>query len=265
MTGLWVSQSRYLPLKKTQTLTIQHNFGRRFESAHLHHCPNHAVWLGFVYTGRRTMLTQTTIQLNLAHPEVQRDLADCHGMHRRTMRLFRHVNNPRDVNEVLYRIDRYEAQWYLVVQSTAHADVTTLPPGYAVPPIRQRDDVADQIGRLAVGAQCEFETVVHMTKKSIHTARRVTLHEPAEQRAWLERRATNAGMTYDEATLAILPEPPIRGRHPNGLLTYNAVRVTGVLTVVDPAMLLHAITTGIGAGKAYGCGLLTLTPHTQED
>ncbi len=32
----------------------------------------------------------------------------------------------------------------------------------------------------------------------------------------------------------------------------------GYLTVTDPRLLQHALVTGVGPAKAYGCGLMTL-------
>jgi hypothetical protein len=53
-----------------------------------------------------TQVTQTVIPLNLASPDVQRDLLDCQSMHRRVMSLYYHFNAERNINKILYRIDR---------------------------------------------------------------------------------------------------------------------------------------------------------------
>ena len=204
------------------------------------------------------MLTLTNIQLNLAHPEVQRDLADCHNMHRRTMRLFQHVNNTRDINEVLYVIDRIGAQWQLDIQALAYADVTSLPAGYALPPVRQRDDCDEQLAQLQPAGVYRFRLTANVTKKSIHIAKRVSLTERAEQIDWLDRKAESAGFTINPADLSITPEPMIMGIHPNGTLRYDAVRFAGTLTVVDAALVRQTVIGGIGAAKSYGCGLLRI-------
>ena len=209
------------------------------------------------------MLTLTSIQLNLAHPEVQRDLADCHNMHRRTMRLFQHVNNTRDTNEVLYVIDRIGTQWQLEIQALAYADVTSLPAGYALPPIRQRDDLDAQIEQLQPGGVYRFRLTANVTKKSIHIARRVSLTERADQIEWLVRKAETAGFTVHQSDLSITPEPMIMGIHPKGTLRYDAVRFAGTLTVTDSALLRQTVVSGIGAAKAYGCGMLRIGAAVQ--
>ncbi len=204
------------------------------------------------------MLTLTSIQLNLAHPEVQRDLADCHNMHRRTMRLFQHVNNTRDINEVLYVIDRIGTQWQLEIQALAYADVTSLPAGYALPPIRQRDDLDAQVAQIQTGGVYRFRLTANVTKKSIHIARRVSLTEQADQIEWLVRKAETAGFTVNPADLSITPEPMIMGTHPNGTLRYDAVRFAGTLTVTDAVLVGQTMISGIGAAKSYSCGLLRI-------
>jgi CRISPR system CASCADE complex protein casE len=47
-------------------------------------------------------------------------------------------------------------------------------------------------------------------------------------------------------------------RRGNGLVRLSIATFEGVLEVSDPQALRHAVVSGIGRGKAYGCGLLTL-------
>ena len=48
---------------------------------------------------------------------------------------------------------------------------------------------------------------------------------------------------------------------PGSLVTLNRVAFEGILTVKNPAVLRSAMQNGLGAAKAYGCGLLTLAPR----
>ena len=54
------------------------------------------------------------------------------------------------------------------------------------------------------------------------------------------------------------------GRHDENLggrrkqVTLRNVQFDGVLQVTDTSALRDALTQGIGKGKAYGCGLMTL-------
>lgn len=50
-----------------------------------------------------------------------------------------------------------------------------------------------------------------------------------------------------------------------GKFTIRTHRLTGYATVTDPDVHLAALTTGIGAARAYGCGmLLTMRPKTRN-
>lgn len=209
------------------------------------------------------LLTSTTIHLNLAHAEVQRDLKDCQGMHRRIMRLFQHVNATRDTNDVLYRIDRNGAEWLLTIQSTAYADVTALPAGYALPPIRQRDDLWQRYAALHVGQQLPFVVVANIVKRDNVLRAMRTIYDAAEQHAWLVRKGLQHGFVVDMTAQALVAltierDPPVTGIHPNGQLSYDAFRIRGSLTVSDPSLLMQALVTGIGKAKAYGFGLMSV-------
>ena len=46
----------------------------------------------------------------------------------------------------------------------------------------------------------------------------------------------------------------------SGLITLDKSTVNGHLEVIDPASVRAALTAGVGRGRAYGCGLLTLAP-----
>lgn len=209
------------------------------------------------------LLTHTSLLLNLAHAEVQRDLKDCQGMHRRIMRLFQHVNNTRDANEILYRIDRRGVDWELLIQSTAYADLTTLPVGYALPPIRQRDDVWARYCTIQAGQQFPFVLVANIVKRDNALRTMRTIYDAAEQQAWLVRKGQQHGFAVDASAQALVPlvierDPPVVGVHPNGNLSYDAFRISGSLTVTDATALLQTLVSGIGKAKAYGFGLLSL-------
>jgi CRISPR system Cascade subunit CasE len=54
-------------------------------------------------------------------------------------------------------------------------------------------------------------------------------------------------------------------RHSDGQsrqVTLSTARFDGVLEITDVDALRHALCRGVGRGKAYGCGLLTLAPLT---
>lgn len=118
------------------------------------------------------------------------------------------------------------------------------------------------------------------TKNGPTIPRRPTLNEH-DDRAWLLRMADHNGFEIPLTT----PEPSILGLDQNTKQTHaftsehtqntsfyrddgkQGKRVTivkasfrGVLLVTDPALFRQALVGGIGRSKAYGFGLLTLSP-----
>jgi len=92
--------------------------------------------------------------------------------------------------------------------------------------------------------------------------RRMPITKREDLLAWLQRKATSAGFTFDPDTTQTLP----RGReyfHKDKLRTQGthvAVEFRGQLRVTDPASFRAAIAVGIGSAKAFGFGLLVLAP-----
>ena len=206
------------------------------------------------------MITQTLLHLQKNHTEVQRDLADCHGMHRRTMRLFQHVNDTRDHNEVLYRITDTPTALTMLIQARHFPDLTTLPPGYAIPPI-QTFDLTEIFDCHLVGETVRFALTANPTKKSLMSATRVDLVDAGAVIGWLHRRLGAAGCTLSLENLSAVELPLIHGRHPAGTLSYRAYHFTGTAVVTDVALLNNVRISGVGPAKAYGCGLLTTEAH----
>ena len=84
--------------------------------------------------------------------------------------------------------------------------------------------------------------------------------------SWLADHGKNAGFTLDESSVKTITRPrqnfvkPAKsgGRRQSGIL--HAVDFQGVLTVTDPLALRLAFATGIGSAKAFGFGMLCLSP-----
>lgn len=84
--------------------------------------------------------------------------------------------------------------------------------------------------------------------------------------SWLARQGDAAGFTFDPSSLRTITRPrqtfirpPKNGdrRHQG---TLHAVDFEGILTVADPEKLRAAFSAGIGSAKAFGFGMLCLSP-----
>lgn len=89
--------------------------------------------------------------------------------------------------------------------------------------------------------------------------RRVPLWNPEERERWLVRKALQAGFSLTGVRTS--NARPWRWRHGSTRALHDGVDFEGTLRVVDPARLADALRAGIGAGKAFGFGLLSLAPH----
>lgn len=78
---------------------------------------------------------------------------------------------------------------------------------------------------------------------------------------WLARRATSAGFSFDKDSLIIQSGYVYVNKKPAGNgLRLRSARYDGILEVTDAAAFLETLARGIGPGKAFGFGLLSVAP-----
>jgi CRISPR system Cascade subunit CasE len=78
-----------------------------------------------------------------------------------------------------------------------------------------------------------------------------------KQPGWLTKRAEENGFSLD--SLEVMKSDDVEFRkNDRNIVTVRVSDLEGVLTITDADKLRTAMTEGIGHGKAYGCGLLTL-------
>ena len=118
--------------------------------------------------------------------------------------------------------------------------------------------------------------VRHRRERPESVGKRVALVREEERIAWLARRGreqdgfelANVRLTGGDAAPAAVRADPagdLRGFKPAGSagghqLTLTAAQFEGELIVTDRERFLHALTQGIGPGKAFGLGLLSIAP-----
>src|SRR5690606_17791954 len=99
--------------------------------------------------------------------------------------------------------------------------------------------------------------------------KRVELAREEDQVAWLRRKAEASGFRLCSARLSsgesaesvILANwARSQGSKAGHPLTLATVLASGVLEVTDSGRFREALCKGIGPGKAFGCGLLSVAP-----
>lgn len=99
------------------------------------------------------------------------------------------------------------------------------------------------------------------------TAKRVSLLQEKEQRAWLIRKGQENGFRVLEDTLHISDVGVERMKKKKAgselTITLNSVVFNGVLQVEDCEKFVRGFKNGIGKGKGFGFGLLQLDPLSE--
>lgn len=235
------------------------------------------------------MMYLSRLILNPRNRDVQRDLADCQALHRRILSGFAPTSDEgpkaRERFGVLYRVEPGGGRPAVIVlvQSHVPANWSALPPRYLAPETseqpnpaqKQIDGVLDQLRKDQVLA---FRLQANPTRKidtrSRSNGRRVELYREEDQQQWLRRKGEHAGFRVlaVRAAPAVLDVRIATSRKQYGWradgtgdrrrLTFGAVLFEGRLQITDFLAFRQAVERGIGPGKAYGFGLLSVAPVT---
>jgi CRISPR system Cascade subunit CasE len=198
--------------------------------------------------------------------------------------------SPRESLGVLFRLDKSaDGRLALLVQSSEVPDWTKLPSGYLSvasafedegpnPAVRSIDAM---LGAFAVGAELRFRLRANPTKKidtktgsdgKRRNGRRVPLRTEAERAAWLKRKGEQHGFRVLDveqsgpptlSQLIDVTEGRAIGYRPGSnpeqeKMTFASTVFEGRLAVTNANAFRETVTNGIGSGKAFGFGLLSL-------
>lgn len=231
----------------------------------------------------------TRLILNPENRFVQRDLGDCHELHRTIMRAFPKTPqgvNPRGKYSVLHRVDRHPATRLpaLIVQSHiepdwAHLDEFDEYVHPAVEDNRLQKPIDKAYANLKPGMVLLFKLRANPTRKVKAEAlngatrpngRREPIRGEREQLDWLLRKGDQHGFellsvslnrdVYDvrvqaEQALSRKVEKGVKNSH---RMTFHSVVYEGRLRIAEPARFQEALKSGIGPAKAFGFGLLSI-------
>lgn len=189
---------------------------------------------------------------------VLRDLSNTHALHQRIMQAFpdEQRDKPRADWNVLFRHEPDSD--VILVQSGIEPDWSQLPQGYLTKQaIKPFDPQASQLEARRV---VEFRLKANPSKRDKQTGKIIGMFHQPDQMAWLERQASQHGFTILSAN--VVPTPNVFGVKPKGTAPIRIATVLyqGVLQITDPCLFVEAMQQGIGRGRSYGCGLLSIAP-----
>lgn len=215
------------------------------------------------------------MRLNVHSPLARREIHDCHALHQRIMLAFP-VNGPtpRRMSGALYRLDSTldSGDIWLHVQSQVEPRWHELPEHYAVPGTVEVKRVDAAYAALRHGMRLAFRLRANPTRKvdtrstlmgERRNGRRVAVRGEEGCLTWLSRKGNSGG--FEVLDVTVIRERPQIGKrsddeHGTRTLTFAAAVFTGVLRVTDADQFRETLTTGVGSGKAYGFGLLSVAP-----
>ncbi|TNY35117.1 type I-E CRISPR-associated protein Cas6/Cse3/CasE [Thermomonospora catenispora] len=191
------------------------------------------------------------------------DLRDVVRLHRRIMSLFPDGLGPdaRRRAAVLFRLETRPAGAMILMQSAIEPALEKLPASYGTARCKSLNPL---LSRLHEGANVHYRIVANATRKlgrntTAGRPKQVVPLQGAEADEWWRRQADTAGLVLRSLHSRRLDDGT--GRRPdNSRVTHARTQFDGTATVTDPKALIDRICTGIGRGKAYGCGLLTIAP-----
>lgn len=203
------------------------------------------------------MMYLSRLMLDPRNARARRDLGNVYDMHRSLTRAFA-SDNTTSVSRFLWRLEA-DAAWakpQLLVQSAQEPDwaVLQVQTGYLRQAPEQRQ--IDMRHLVAGIGSLRFRLRANPTVTR-NERRQGLLHEP-QQIAWLQRQGERHGFTVEQC----LVTDTCRLEAGDGKGTKNIVLLQacfeGFLRVDNTERLHHALLQGIGPGKAFGCGLLSL-------
>ncbi len=194
------------------------------------------------------------LELNLKCDLVRKDLSDIYEMHRTIMRAF--PDGTEGPGRVLFRIDGCrDACVTVLIQSDKAPDWEKLvaADSYFIRPPRTKPFDPS----FSAGQQLAFRLMANPTVK--RDGKRWGLVGEEEQRRWIERKASAGGFSL--LRLRVTPHRSVEGEKGDAFpLTFVSVTYEGMLEVTDSQRFRATLEDGIGSGKAFGFGMLSLAP-----
>lgn len=210
------------------------------------------------------------LMLNPQNRRVQREVAYPYELHRSLMRAFPN-DLKKDEERVLFRLELgRNGALTLLVQSWTLPDWSWLAEpearGYLLPVAEPNPAVKAFDLDLAKGQVLAFRLRANPTAKRTFDdkKRRVGIYDEEEQFAWLKRKGDSGGFRVLSARTG--DQEDVAGKIKRGdeihALKLAAVQFDGLLQVTDPERLHQTVCQGIGSGKGFGFGLLSLARPT---
>jgi CRISPR system Cascade subunit CasE len=198
----------------------------------------------------------TRLTLDPRSAQARRDLADAYEMHRTLARAFV-ADEQSAPARFLWRLEAGSNAWAtptVLVQSaqTGNWSAVQDQPNYLQREIESKP--FDLQTWIEGGARYRFRLLANPTVT--RQGKRYGLVGEQEQLAWLSRQGERHGFVAEAAL--VTASDVLASRKGDSRISLQRVRFEGRLQVRELAAFSRALEQGIGPGKAFGCGLLSV-------
>lgn len=202
------------------------------------------------------------LTLDPRHPHVRRDLGNRYEMHRTLTRAYA-PDETTTPHRFLWRLESspFDAgSAVLLVQSEIRADWTPLAAntGYALEVIGNKPVDLDRLIQPDIRYRFRLQANPTVTRNG----KRYGLVKEEDQLAWLERQGLGHGFKVLATMRAECERLQARQTSAGRRITLQSALFEGHLEPTDPTLLRHAVLSGLGHGKAWGLGLLSVARST---
>ena len=199
------------------------------------------------------------IELDLTRRDTMRALSNPNLLHGAVERAF-----PGERERRLWRLDTLRGRQYLLLLSPQKPDLRRMAAQFGTGEAGQTKSYASLLDRITEGSTWRFRLTANPTK-SCKTAKadrgEVHAHVSVKyQEEWLLERAEKHGFSLEPDGFAVTSSKWYsfcKGAE-RKRVSLLGVTYEGVLRVTDAERFCQALIEGIGRGKAYGMGLLTV-------
>jgi len=201
------------------------------------------------------MLYLSQLTLSPRSRQVQAEMRDPYEMHRTLAKAFGEGEEAQVAARCLFRVEEdRQGILRLLVQSQQPPawEYLTALPGYLL----AAPQVKPFAPSLRKGQALAFRLRANPTVR--RDGKRLGLYGEEERLAWLRRKGAENGFSVERVTIS--SEHSSKCQAKSHKAVFSAVLFEGILRINDPELLLVALTNGIGAGKGFGFGLLSLAP-----
>lgn len=170
----------------------------------------------------------------------------------------------------LWRIDRIKDNYYLFILSSSKPDAASFIERYCEDrnevqfKCKEYDILLDQItDGLSLRFRLAANPVKSLSSDQPNRGKVLAHVTFQQQKDWLCRQAERCGFLLDPNQFEVIKSDWKNFRKSDGnKVSLKVTTFEGVLTVANQEKFRDVLTHGIGRGKAYGCGLLTVMRST---